>query len=395
MYVRSKDILLYAIICIILSFNNVLIVGANDSAIEDPIIVLFDEGHGQFFNHSIYNQAISDLIVNKSMRVVFIRGEINNTSLEGVDIFVSTNPQEHYLEAEQHYINRFITQGKAMMLLTNPLDEDNKTLNGRGDIFNDLLESLEFGWQMGKFWARTAYVEDYIPTDVVYNEFSNVGISKYLLIKLNSSDHRILSIGKNVTSIVTYSSSIEEADTEVVVAPPEAIAKTTSGEISSGSSDIVLFGASGEEIEIDARILLGGSSIMFSDLTPEGKPFGNSSWYNSENNSLLWLNIFDWLAEAGPETPSPSVISDQDLFLIIMLLVTVAIIFLLGGSLSFLIGSGQKILIVKSGEEVVAAPELGDKAIEPTSVPTMSSSKESRRDRRLKQIKKHHRRRKK
>ncbi len=408
MSVKSKHIILYAIICIIFSLNNVLTVGADDSALENPIIVLFDEGHGQFFNHSIYRQAISDLIVNKSMKIVFNNGEINSTSFEGIDIFVSTNPQKYFLEAEQHYINKYLSQGKGMMLLANPLDEDNKTLNGRGDILNDLLLSLEYSWEMGEFWVYTENVTNYLPTDVIHNEFSNVGNSKYLILDLNCTDHNILSIGKNITSIVTSTCSVIETDKsdpnkdeKVIVAPPEAVAKTISGKISSGSSDIVLFRASGEAMQElerywdDTRVLLGGSSIMFSDLIPEGRPFGNSSWYNSKNNSLLWLNIFDWLAEAGSETPSPSVVPEQILFFIIIFIVVMAIFFLLGGSLLFFIGSGRKILIVKSGEEIVAAPKSADKAIEPSSIESSPPSKESRRDRRLKQIKKHHRRRKK
>ncbi|UCG90128.1 MAG: hypothetical protein JSU57_06645 [Candidatus Heimdallarchaeota archaeon] len=394
MSVKPKHIIFYMIICIIFSLNSVLTVGADSPTEEETIVVLFDEGHGQFFNYSIYSQAISDLIINKSMKVVFNKGEINRTSFEGVDIFISTNPQKSFSEGELHYVNKFLTQGNAIMLLGNPLDEDNITLNGRGDILNDFLYPLEFSFQMGLFWTQKID-DDYKPTDVIHNEFSNVGNnSKYLLLELNSSDHNILSINNNISSIVTSSGSVDLTEETavvdpVIVAPPEAVAMTTSGEISSGSSDIVLFGASGD-LEIDARVLLGGSSIMFSDLIG---PFGNSTWYNSEDNSLLWLNIFDWLAEAGPQTSSPSFISEQDLFFVIILIIVIAIFFLLGGSIFFLIGSGREILIIKSGEEMVATPKSTDKTIEPSPVQSSPSSKESRRDRRLKQIKKHHRRR--
>lgn len=372
-----------------------LVVGADDPTIEDQVIVLFDEGHGQFFDHSLYSQAISDLTINRSMKVVFNRGILNKTSFEGVDIYVSTNPHESYLDAESFYINKFITQGKAMFLIANPLDEDNETLNGRGHIINNFLEQLEFGWQLGKFYTNTRYIDSYLPSDVVYNEFDNGGGSKYLHIELNSSDHKILSIDKNITSIVTYSCSIETANEEVILATPEAYAKTIFGEISSDSSNIILFGSSGEELEIGARILLGGSSFMFSDLYD---PVLNSSWYESENNSLLWLNIFDWLAEASPETPPPFTISEQVLFIGLGLLAVMAILFLLGGSLSFLVGSGRKILIVKSGEEKAAEPKPQisvDKDRKPSSVKPSPPSKESRRDRRLRQIKKHNRGKKK
>jgi hypothetical protein len=392
---KSKQIIFYTILCMIFSLNNVLVVGADGSTIENQIVVLFDEGHGQFFDHSLYSQAISDLIINKSMKVVFNRGILNKTSFEGVDIFVSTNPQESYSYAETFRINKFITQGKAMFLIADPLDEDNENINGRGHILNDLLDQLEYSHLLGKFWANTREIDSYFPGDVVHNEFDSEGISEYLQIELNSSDHKILSIDKNITSIVTYSCSIETANEEVIIAPPEAYAKTVFGEISSGSSNIILFGSPGDELEIGARILLGGSSFMFSDLYEDAL---NSTWYESKNNSLLWLNIFDWLAEVSPETPPPYTISEQFLITTLGLLAGIAILFSLGGSLFFLVGSGRKILIVKSGEENVAKPKPQisvDKDGKPSSVKPSPPSKESRRDRRLRQIQKNHRGKKK
>ena len=394
MSLRSKQIFLYIIICVIFSTHNVLAIGVGDPAREDPVVVLFDEGHGQFFNRSLYSQAISDLIKNKSMKIVFNRGELNNTSFEGVDIFVSTNPQLFYSVEEGFHINRFLTQGNSMFLMANPLNEDNETLTGRGDIFNAFLEGLEFVFFMGNFWADTIYIGDHKPADVVYNEFVNAGTSEYLHLTLNSTGHEILSISKNITSIVTYSCSLESAIEKVILGSPEAYAEKISGEIHLFSTEIILLGASSPEIETGAKVLLGGSSIMFSDLYD---PVLNSSWYESENNSLLWLNIFDWLAEVSPETLPPSFLSEQISF-IILTLVVASIIFLLVGVLFFLVGSGQKISIAKSGEEIVAQPELqtsADKAISPSSVQPSPPSKKSRRDRRLRQIKKHHRRKKK
>jgi len=396
---KRKYVLVYTLICILFSLNQVIAVGAADPVIDNPIVILFDEGHGQHYNRSLYSQALADLTINKRMKVVFNTGKFNSTSFEGVDIFVSTNPGTKITLEESKYLNRFISSGKAMFLLTNPLNEDNQSLNGRGDIINEFLNYLDFGYIMGKFWSYSGDGEDFNPADIIINEFSHAGDTKYLHLKVNSSSHEILSIDKNITSIVTYSCSIEEASTPILAASSEAYSRTISGEPGGDTTQtdgrLYLMGTTGEELDSGARIVIGGSSIMFSDLIPEGRPFENSSWYNSENNSLLWLNIFDWLAEAGSETPSPSVVPEQILFFIIILIVVMASFFLLGGSLLFFIGSGRKILIVKSGEEIVAAPKSTDKAIETSSIESSPPSKESRRDRRLKQIKKHHRRRKK
>ncbi len=388
---RSKQIPLYVTLCVILSLTAVIGVGADDTIVEDPIIVFFDEGHGQFFNHSLYSKAISDLRTN-NMEIIYNSEEFNSSSFEGVDIFVSTNPQEFYSSTERYYLSNFINQGKSMFLLANPLNEDNESLNGHGDIFNDLLTGLssEAISSIGSFWTYSDSTDSIKQTDVVLDEFSNdTGYSKYLLLELNSSSHEILSTDKNITSIVTYSCSIIDPRTQVILAPQKAYAETILGEIHSYSSDIVLLGSSGEP-DIGTRILLGGSSVMFSDLSG---PFSDLSWYESENNSLLWLNIFNWLSEQNPETLPPQAPSEQILLLLI-LMTTIAIFLFLGGSVSFMVGSGRKISIVKSGEEIAGKPKpqfSAKEAMEPISEEVSSPSKETKRARRLKQVKKNRR----
>lgn len=360
--------------------------GIADQAIDDPIVVLFDEGHGQFFNRSLYSQAISDLI-SKEIEVVFNTGKINNTSFEGVDIFISTNPQVRYTRDESIYVNRFITQGNAIFLLANPLNEDNETLTGRGDIFNEFLGYLENGFLMGKFWTYYKVVDDITPSNVVLNEFSNIGASNYLHLKPNTSNHAILNINKNVTSIITYTCSLEDASQNILVATPEAVAKTISGEFSETgglTTDIILFGSSGDDLKTGARVLLSGSSLMFSDLKG---PIENYSWYESENNSLLWLNSIEWLAATKSEPLPPYTISEQDLIQMLIFLGGFAIIFFLCGSIAYLIGSGRKILIIKSEQSILDEP-VSQAAADQTGEPLPAQSKESRRDRRLRQIKK-------
>ncbi|MFX0206276.1 MAG: hypothetical protein ACFFDT_09830 [Candidatus Hodarchaeota archaeon] len=394
MPLKFKHMIIYTLICVIISFNQVIALEAADPVIENPIIVLFDEGHGQYYNRSLYSQALSDLTTNKSMKVVFNTGSFNSTSFEGIDVFVATNPAMRITREESKYVNRFITSGKAMFLLANPLDEDNETLNGRGDAFNEFLGYLENGFLMGKYWSYYKFIEDIRPADVVINEFSNAGDPKYLHLKLNSSTHEILSINKNITSIVTCSCSILDASAPVLTASSEAYSRTISGEPGGDTTQtdgkFYLMGTSGDQLESGARIVVGGSSIMFSDVYD---PKLGSTWYQTENNSYLWWNIFDWLAAVNPETPTSPVLPPEVLFQIFLILVVISVIFLLGGSLSYSIGSRRKISLVKSGQEAkTSVQESIEEVKEPSTVPTLSS-KESRRDRRLRQIKKHQRQR--
>ncbi|UCE12205.1 MAG: hypothetical protein JSV04_08355, partial [Candidatus Heimdallarchaeota archaeon] len=120
-------------------------------------------------------------------------------------------------------------------------------------------------------------------------------------------------------------------------------------------------------------------------------------WYESENNSILWQNTFDWLAEAKTSAATPVVSSDQIVFLVLNITM-VALILLIGGNLSFFIGSGRKISITKSEEIPVPIPQPStpvEKISEPRPDKPTPSIKESKRDRRLRQIKKDRRRKKK
>ncbi|MFX1517029.1 MAG: hypothetical protein ACFFC6_12065 [Promethearchaeota archaeon] len=395
MPLKYKYTFVYILICVVFSLNQVNAIGAIDPVIDNPIVILFDEGHGQHYNRSLYSQALSDLVNNKSMKVVFNSGEFNSTSFEGVDIFVSTNPGTQMTYDESRYLNRFISGGKAMLLLANPLNEDNQTLNGRGDIINNFLNYLDFGYIMGKFWSHSGIEGDVKPADIVINEFYNAGDPKYLHLKLNSSSHEILSIDKNITSIVTYSCSIEEASAPVLAASSVANSRTISGKPGGDTTQtdgrFYLLGTTGKELESGARIILGGSSIMFSDVYD---PILESTWYQSENNSYLWWNIFDWLGVVSPNAPTSPPIPPETIILAISLIIGTSAIFMLGGSVVYSIGSGRKISLVKSGQEVEAPVQISAEEIrEPSTVQPTLSSKESKRDKRMRQIKKHQRRR--
>ncbi|MHA2095822.1 MAG: hypothetical protein ACW98F_14470, partial [Candidatus Hodarchaeales archaeon] len=148
-------------------------VGVNGSVFteEDPTIILFDEGHGQFFNRTLYNQAITD-IEDLGMKVVFNTQEFNASTLEGIDILIITDPQESITFRERNYIRDYLLEEKSMLLLANPLVETNATLDGHGDYLNYILNEQEFGI-LARFWTQIDSVDLRKPTDVVKNDFSN------------------------------------------------------------------------------------------------------------------------------------------------------------------------------------------------------------------------------
>lgn len=394
---KIKLTIVCLILCFIGSLNYISGISSAKLSIEDSPIVLFDEFHGQIFNHSLYSKALADL-EREGMKVRFNREEINKTTLNGVDIFVSTNPNKSFSYNEVIYLSNHLERGKAVFLLSNALDEENETLNGRSSYFNNLLSDIapEIGetGALIKFWTRSEDIGSFKRTDVVRNDFSNVGEPDYIRIEVNSSDHEILAYDQNLTTIFTSTCSVTSVPEtgHVITASPGAYAVTVLDEIHTFSSDITVLGSAGP-MDNDAEILLSGSSIMFSDLNDTAF---NTSWYEMEDNSKLWINIFKFLDKSEAEDLNPTVISENALLsLVIIGVVAVALVF--SGSILFSIGSGKKIQIVKSEEILKAIPKRKEPIKVEKEEPDVSIplAKQTKRDRRLQQIKKHSRRRKK
>jgi hypothetical protein len=386
---KSKQIIFYTIIFSLISLNTVLAYAADSTPIEDPIVILFDEGHEQFFNRTLYSKALSDLQTNftdNEVKIIYNANEFNKTTFQGVDIFICTNPTDRFSQEERQYVAEFLRGARSMFLLANPLDEENESLIGGNDYLNELL--VDYRIEMfDRFWVRSEDIGDFKNPDVVINEFDNAGISKYLNIKINSSSHEILSLRQNVTSLTTYSSSIEAPQISIVQASAQAQAVSIKNEMHVYPSGITLLSTPGE-LPLGARILMGGSSIMFSDLNDTVL---GSTWYESANNSILWLNCIDWLAETNPKTLPPEIKLDQIIFLIVSITL-IAGLFIIVGSTFFIVGSRQKITPTKVGEmKAEKKPKKEKVARKPVEKEIISKpvSKKSKRDRRLKQIQKH------
>ena len=196
MSVSIKHVLFCSLLCILVSVN--LGVGVNGVVFteEDPTIILFDEGHGQFFNRTLYSKAITDLEA-LGMQVVFNTQEFKASSLEGIDILIITDPQESITFRERNHIRDYLLGEKSMLLLANPLVETNDTLDGHGDYLNYILNEQEFGI-LARFWTQIDAVSSRKPTDVVKNDFLNAGKPEYLILDINETDHEIFSMEENL-----------------------------------------------------------------------------------------------------------------------------------------------------------------------------------------------------
>lgn len=380
---RQRKLLSITILLAFMSMNSILGVEGVTLTTDSPIIVLFDESHDQFFNQSLYTQAIQDL-KDLGMEIVFGQENLNETSFDGVDVFISTNPNKPFSSNEKVHIRDFLDEGHGMFLLANPLMEENDSLNGRGDYLNTILQDEYLGI-LARFWTGSEASGTFLLSDIVKNDFDNAGKPEYVNLGVNGTDNPIFTDYENVTELITTSCTISNARENLIIGSTEAYAETPLKENHAFSTDIAVFSVIGRLTAFKARMVIGGSSIMFSDMED---PLLNGSWYNAADNAKLWRNIITWLAEESLDEETDIPLSD--LFLPFLGgILALSAVFIFGGILTFTIGSGHEIQVTKSttrdakgrkeGKEKEPEEPIGEKK---------PAKKLSKRDRRLQQIKK-------
>jgi hypothetical protein len=348
---------------------------------ESPIIVLFDESHGQFFDQTLYSNAIADL-EDLGMQIVFNTEILNENTFEGVDVFISTNPDVRFDLAERNHIKDFLSEGKSLLLLANPLIEENDSLNGNGIYLNEILQDVGSGIS-ARFWTEPDPLGIEPLNDIVKNVVDNAGIPEYLQLDINDTENAVFTDYQNVSSVITTSCSISDAIPKLIVASNEAYAETPMKEQHSLATEIVVLTSAGDDNDFGSRIILGGSSNMFSDLYD---PVLQSTWYDSADNAKLWTNVVSWLAEASQETNPPPALSELFLPLVIGTS-TIAIFLVMGGIFLYTIGSGRKTKVV-TAVDVRVKKTKKEKADSEALEKQQSTVKATKRDRRLTQIKK-------
>ncbi|MHA1542660.1 MAG: hypothetical protein ACTSQH_06765 [Candidatus Hodarchaeales archaeon] len=381
MSINSKRIRVGSFLCFLICISFISGVSVVTSVDESPIIVLFDESHGQFFNQSLYSHAIADL-EDLGMQIVFNTEILNENTFEGVDVFISTNPDVRFEFSEREHIKDFLSEGKGLLLLANPLSEENDSINGNGNYLNEILQNLGFGIS-ARFWTEPDPLGSEPLNDIVKNVVDNAGIPEYLQLDITDTENAIFTDYQNVSSVITTSCSISTAVPKLIVASNEAYAETPMKERHSLATEIVVLASAGDNNDFEPRTVLGGSSNMFSDLY---NPILQSTWYESADNAKLWTNIVSWLAEASQETSSPPALSELFLPFVIGTS-TIAIFLIIGGIFLYMVGSGR-ITKVVTAVDVRVKKTKKEKTDSETLEKEQPTVKATKRDRRLTQIKK-------
>ncbi len=259
---------------------------------EEKIVVLFDEAHGQKINSSLMKKALEAINSSENYEVYLNDKPLSYTNLYGVDILIITNPSNTstFSSDEKLAVEKFVTTlNGSLFLLSNPVNLSSP-YSGTASSLNSLLQTLEISELLG--FAGGVHTNVIIDPVLVKNE----PFSYILVNRSNFRDLTFVNEPENVDSLLVYSCSLRGSLPATV-----ATANLTAYVL---NADYEVSGADGEPVWLqkhivgnDTRMLLCGSTIMFSDLNVSGT---DKSWFESENNGVLWKNLIEWLAHKTP-----------------------------------------------------------------------------------------------
>ncbi len=330
-------------------------VHAQDQTEEEPFVILFDQAHGQFFNASLYESALAQIqfiFQQHSDKLPPLEIHVNEKEpfsrelLAGVDLLIITNPgvapSGNFTEKEKLALVEWYQQGKGMILLSNPYVQESRHSNainitGRPEYLNSLLDNNYITISGALF--TTAVVDDEKLPDTLVDERHSIDSAHEILeIDLTTKPKEETVIEEmiyNVSKVYTWTQSISIQNKTITVWPT-TVKRLSNGKIEVPSGIPSIFGATTVQ-ETGFRVVLGGSSVMFSDLVENTT---ESKWIDLGNNLQLWINVILWAGHFDPEvvlSPPPEILSLSDLT-ILGVFVIMGVVFILMGVVYRFIG---------------------------------------------------------
>lgn len=271
------------------------------ATVSNEKIVLIDEAHGQYINSSLLTEAISSLTA-QGFEVLPVNTSITAQVLTGADLLLIPNPSSKaiYSTTEAYAISQWMAgnQGKGIIMLTNPLNINNESLNGHPYGLDNLLQNSNIA--LAKAFDQG--VNNY--NGFIVNKYQNsTSDSSNLVIKVNSS---LPLPGVNSTlTIDTQSSYITLLSNQTIVdAGFDSFALDRNGGYTGQDLNLQLFGGINYK---NGRIVFGGSTLMFSDLPNPNN--GNRSWFSTQDNGLFFNSLVKWALNISTVNSIPEVSS--------------------------------------------------------------------------------------
>lgn len=253
---------------------------------EKPVVMV-DNGHGQFINSSLLTKAITVLEEDYEVITTESGVEITENLLTGVDCLIIPNPggDRRFNQQEIYALGQWLEEGeKGLMLLSNPYSE-NGSLTGRSWALNTILESSGTGTPNQGFYLAQGTVQ---PVKIAKfgssSDNTMLTISDLNATLLSSNESESLTIETQATAVKQTAGTIVVADTGY-----DGFVVTPSGGYALQDSSPVIVG--GYDSTTGSRVVMGGSTTMFSDLP---HPVTGNAWVDTADNAEFLKHLVAW-----------------------------------------------------------------------------------------------------
>ncbi|MFW9830292.1 MAG: hypothetical protein ACFFD8_00725 [Candidatus Thorarchaeota archaeon] len=283
---------------------------------EGQITIVFDFSHNQPFSPSNRNfsQAVEFF---DSYPEYFVRtlehGQLTAENLSRSHILVIPNPGTEYNASELQVITEYVQQGGSLFLLC-----DFQVLNrqiGNPTVLNSILQTLSYS----EIKFTTVTEDDEIQGDAIVDPVSAEILPYNILVNVSDITLDVYrdTFGAGIDSLLVAGGSLTSNISELII--------WNGGDTSQsvGMNGQILQNQPGwlAAFEIgQSHIVLSTSTTMFSDTSCV---VTNQSWFNSVDNSVLWHNIFRWMATQLTTDPTPIMI-----LFVVLVLITGVVVFI-------------------------------------------------------------------
>jgi len=268
------------------SYTRTVLFNPSDANIiqqNEGLKILWDEGHGQYYDSGRCSSLISDL-EGQGVIVDAVSTELNATLLSGYSILVIPNPQGGPLTQDEiSDIADFVQGGGGLILLSDVqyLYLGTKYYYGQPDSLNDVLRELGVVDRV-RFWGTNDCGDD------IYDNVSNVGRNWQVVVNGTCFNPHMISEGIGEVAIDSASLNVTDLDVIVATTPPTSYTLDVNG-VLQRSGRIPWLAA----LEVgEGKVVICGSSKMFSDTIIAGI---GQSFIRYGDNEKLFFNFVWWL----------------------------------------------------------------------------------------------------
>lgn len=310
----------------------------------DTIVVLYDQSHQEQFKADDEHgfKLMLDMVNASTRYTVRVNKDapLNATLLNDVDVLIIADPDasEKFSQEEFNGISEFLANGSSLMLLGDPTISQNSTYWNE-QFFQDLGENIALNRLLnglnitGVRFSTNRTGPDVVWADTMFDYDHALNETYPWVLKFDAttwqSTHPIF---KDINTLVSMTSTLKPLDDPTIVARSydSSFAQFrrgpyTWGNLSYPNMTLEAFqehpysysAINGtlppwmSAFEYDnARIIIGGSAIMFTGRTldlPDTDSRHDSQWFYMADNSRLFMNMLNWLT-AGFESPPSAII---------------------------------------------------------------------------------------